>query len=610
MKKHILLYISVLTLGINFSCQEGFLDQVPDDRLSLDLTFAHKKTAEQYLANVYAHIPDEFAQRFVGGTFGEGYVNSGPWTGGSDEAEYDWTFVQSQNVNIGAWGPTTGFVGTLWSNFYKGIRSASDFIANIDKCPDCGEQTIAQYKAEARALRAIYYYYLMRAYGPVVLTGETSLAPDAASITSIPRSSFDECVDYVVSELAQAALDLPAKPITNDGYGRITKGFALAIKSKILLHAASPLFNGNTDYADMVNNDGKQLINQQYDANKWKKAADAMKAFIDEFVPTTYDLFKKNDGSGVFSPYLSCRDVMLTDWNQEIIFARVAASVSYSQYERTPYHSGSSSDVRGSGGLGVTQSMVDAYFTDNGRSIDDPASNYVASGFSSFKAPYDEQSRNTYNQWVNREPRFYVGVTYDGSVWLVKSNNTLVVTRTWYNGNSGRAIGGNDFTPTGYVVRKNMNLGNWNVNNRTLVVLRLAEVFLDYAEALNEYDPGNADILTYLNLIRERAGIPQYNDVDLPIPSSQAAMREAIRKERRVELAFENVRYFDVRRWKIAEETDNGPAYGLDINDPKEANFYNVVPFETRVFQKKHYLFPIPQDEINRDKELVQNSGW
>ncbi|MBS1563343.1 MAG: RagB/SusD family nutrient uptake outer membrane protein, partial [Bacteroidetes bacterium] len=142
-----------------------------------------------------------------------------------------------------------------------------------------------------------------------------------------------------------------------------------------------------------------------------------------------------------------------------------------------------------------------------------------------------------------------------------------------------------------------------------LPLLRLAEVYLNYAECLNESDPGNPDILKYLNLIRTRAGIPTYGSPGLPAPASQTEMRTALQKERRVELAFENNRYFDVRRWKIAQTTDNGPMYGLSI-DSDLPGFLNVQVFENRVFSKQHYLFPIPSNDMNNDKQLVQNTGW
>ncbi len=148
------------------------------------------------------------------------------------------------------------------------------------------------------------------------------------------------------------------------------------------------------------------------------------------------------------------------------------------------------------------------------------------------------------------------------------------------------------------------------MGGRAFCLYRLATVYFNYIEALNEFSPGHPDILAYLNLIRERAGIPGYGETaDLPIPASKEAMREAIRKERRVEFAFENSLWFDVRRWKIAEQTETGPIHGLDIHsDPP--NFYTHVAFENRVFEKKHYLFPLPQNEVLINLKLVQNTGW
>jgi hypothetical protein len=255
--------------------------------------------------------------------------------------------------------------------------------------------------------------------------------------------------------------------------------------------------------------------------------------------------------------------------------------------------------------LGVTQEMVDAYFMNNGLSITDAGSGYVENGFSSSDGKYTKAGIS--NMYTNREPRFYVGVTYNGSTWLNTSTSSgTIITQTYYTGNSGKKVGGNDYSPTGYIIRKNITDGY--SNNRAWVLLRLANIYLDYAEALNESSPGNADIAKYVNLIRERAGIP-----DLPAGLSQAQMRTAIHKERRVELSFENVRYFDARRWKIAEQTDGGPFYGMNINagnSVQDPAFYVRTVFENRVFQKKNYLWPIPQQELDVDKNLVQNTGW
>lgn len=587
----------VLLLSLIAASCSDFLGQVPDDRLTLDQTFSEENTVEDFLADIYSRLPNE-TQRFVGG-------NNGPWTGASDEAEFVWSYYFQNSINIGAWDATTGHVNDVWANYYQGIRSATYFMQNVDKCDACDKSRVIRYKAEARALRAIFYYNLMRIYGPVVTFGNELLPPDA-SLDQVQkaRTPFDDGVNFVVNQLDSAAVNLPATPPNNAYYGRMTKPYLQGIKSNLLLLAASPLFNGNTDYASLQNPDGTQLISQQYDESKWERAANAAKEFIDQYVPGTFSLYRKNGPDGQFSPYLSCRDVVLDDWNSEIIMARPGAGID--QYAKTPYHSGSASENRGAGGLGATQTIVDAYFMANGRPIDDPQSGYRESGFSEFQAPYDSEARRTYNPWTNREPRFYVGITYNGSQWL-NTDPQPIITKTWYEGNSGKRIGGNDYTPTGYIVRKHVGIGS---GNTTIPMMRLAEIYLNYVEALNEYDPGNPNILEYLNRIRNRAGIPEYGSENLPAPSSQEEMREAIRHERQVELAFEDKRYFDTRRWKIAEETAGGPKYGMDINATPESEFYNEVAFEERVFEQKHYLYPIPQDEVNIDANLVQNPGW
>ncbi|HEY0177288.1 MAG TPA: RagB/SusD family nutrient uptake outer membrane protein, partial [Pedobacter sp.] len=273
------------------SCKKGFLDQVPDDRLTLDQTFTTRATAEKFLNNVYASVPDEFGQRNPAGE-----SNAGMWTGGSDEAEYLWSFVLSNNMNLGSWDANSDFVNNYWNNFYKSIRSASFFMANIDKVnQDITPQLIVQYKAEARALRAIYYFYLVRLYGPVIILGENVIAPDAAAENfRLPRNTFDECISYITTELQTAAADLPVMPANDNNYGRITKGIALAFKAQALLLNASPLYNGNSDLAALKNKDGRQLVSQTYDANKWKKASDAYKDFLTQF-SGTYSLYKETN---------------------------------------------------------------------------------------------------------------------------------------------------------------------------------------------------------------------------------------------------------------------------------------------------------------------------
>ena len=598
MKKLIIIFIGMLLI----SCNQDFLDQVPDDRLTFDETFSKRTTLEQYLANIYSAIPNEFAQRYTS-------QNSGPWRGASDDAEYVWGFHLGNDLDLGSWDPTTGYVSTLWSNFYRAIRKSSTFLNNVDKCTDLSEDLTIQYKAEVRILRAYFYYNLLRTYGPVILMGEDPIDADAdLSSLGLERDKIEDVVKYIVDELDKGAESLKGVSFRDGNAGRMSRPFALAIKEKVLLFAASPLFNGNAMLADLKNSENENLVPQSYNVNLWKDASDAAKSFIEEYVPSTFSLYKEYNDDGSLNPYLSTRNVMIEEWNEEMIYARPRGD-NYYFYDVTPYHSGEADEVRGAGGLSVTQGMVDAYFTENGRSIDDPLSNYQETGFSDYMSPCDIKQRSTFNQWVNREPRFYVGVTYNGSLWLCRTYGDII-TKTWYGGNSGRKVGTNDYPPTGYVVRKNMITESKSNTSRSVPVMRLAEIYLDYVEALNEYDPGNADILIYLNKIRERAGIPGYGEDGLEVPANQADMRIAIRKERHVELAFESIRYFDVRRWLIAEEALGGPKYGMDINATDESNFYNRIVFETRVFEKRHYLWPIPQDEIDSNPGLIQNSGW
>lgn len=591
----------IVVIGFTIiSCSDDFLDQIPDEGLTFEDTFSKRNTVEQYLASIYDQIPSELDQRYTSS-------NSGPWIGASDNAEYVWSFHLGNYFNIGDWNPTTGHVSTLWSNFYRAIRASSTFIQNIDQCTDCGADRTEQYIAEARVLRAFYYYNLMRSYGPVILLGEEPIPADAdLAALGLERNSIEEVTNYIVSELDAAADELIGIPFQDENAGRMSRPFALALKSKVLLFAASPLFNGNTNYTDFRNSEGEELIPSNYDVTKWQRAAQAAKNFMEEFVPGTYRLYKEYNSDGTYNPYLSTRDVMTEDWNPEIIYARPRGGIAY-HYDVTPYHLGHASEVRGAGGLSATQEMVDSYFMANGRSIDDPASGYQEEGFSDFQAPYDYERRRTYNQWVNREPRFYVGITYNNSLWLNRNYGNIITT-TWYGGNSGRQAGTNDYPPTGYIVRKN--IPESGTYNRSIPMLRLAEVYLDYAEALNEYDSGNPEILEYLNMIRERAGIPEYGSNGLAVPADQNAMREAIHRERRVELAYESVRYFDARRWLTAEEDFSGPLHGLDIDAREESEFYEVVVFENRVFDQRHYLWPIPQDEINSNPSLIQNPGW
>ncbi|TDQ10045.1 RagB/SusD family nutrient uptake outer membrane protein [Pedobacter metabolipauper] len=609
MKKIYIYAIAALFVTGNYGCKK-FLEQVPNDRLTFDESFATRSTVEQLLANVYSTLPDEMQQRFPanGNT-------AGAWTGASDEANYTLPSSFSNNINSGNWDATTGQVNTMWQLYYRGIQASSNFMANVGKCTDCnnnGVDLVSRYRAEAKGIRAIYYYYLLRQYGPLVLLGNDPIAADAPiSAISKPRSTFDECVDYIVAELDGAAEGLPALPQGDSDYGHVNKAVLHAYKIQVLLTAASPLFNGNTAYADFKNADGTQLVSQTVSTAKWTRAAAAAKSFITTY--PNYSLFKKTGTApaGVdqtlYNAFLAVRDVMLTDWNSEVIFAKPNADITNLGYNMSPNHNNGSGGDKGGSFLSASQQLVEAYFMANGKPTTDNTSGFTRTGFTDYKAPDDNIIRSVQNMYVGREARFYAGITYTNRKWI--NPNTTLVTSFEFNGNAGKSsIGNDDYSSTGYTQRKNLGLSGWSTGGRTNIFIRLSEIYLDYVEAAYEANPSDPDVLVYLNLIRERAGIPQYGTGAnaLPVP---ADLRAAIRLERQVELAFESHRYFDTRRWKIAATTDKF-INGLDITKNAATGFYNIVQQESRVFDAKHYLWPIPNGEIQKVPLLVQNPGW
>jgi hypothetical protein len=597
MKQQIrLMVLLLLCCGISNTGCKKFLDQVPNDRITIEEVFRKKASSEQFLANVYSVIPDE-----------SNAIDGYPMVGASDEADLTWSGGPNYPVNIGNLNPSN-VIFDRWGTYYQGIRSATYFMNHINENIEIrslnGQQLIDQYQAEARFLRAYFYFLLMRQYGPVVIMGEDVTPPDAvAADMQRPRSSFDDCVNYVVSELDKAAEVLPLQPQRNGQtsdaeFGRITKGIALAVKSRLLLYAASPQYNGNKDVASFVNLDGKQLISQTYDAQKWKKAADAAKAVIDLGI---YSLYKDPSGD----PVKSLDGIFFNSWNTEQIFVRKSNDLARWDVHCTPRQAG------GWCGIAPTQESVDSYFMSDGK-LPSESALYAETGFTTVNGV------SVFNMYLNREPRFYHGVTYNNSVWQGGTMSSPAPITFFVSGPNGRNGHPTDFSKTGYLVRKNVGRqtnvgagGNGQVQSRVLILFRLGEIYLNYAEALNELQPGAPEALTYLNAIRQRAGIPTYgSDANqLPAPSGLADTRAKIWAERRIELAYEGHRFFDIRRWKIAPQV-MGVLHGMDVS--KDGNdFYKRVSTATpHIFRQSYYFWPITQYEMDRNRTLVQNPSW
>lgn len=638
MKRYNYIIASVLALFLTTSCNDYF-DQVPDGRLSLKEIFTTRDGALKYLSNVYTFLPDEFNQRQVHET--SLYRTPGPWTGSSDEAE--WTLDnKSKLINNNTIDATENtMVLYRWKSWFSGIHEAAVFTEYVDDAPLTTAER-SQWKAEARALRAIYYFYLVRTYGPVPLLEKDFPMDTPSNELQLSRATVDQCFDFIVSELKAAQSNGLLDDASSDkvsGVGRIDKAIAQAFIIEALTYRASWLFNGECPYyADLANLDGTKLFPAMPDeATKranWQKVVDECRTFLNNYGNRYHLMYTDKEGKTVanadadgFSPTESYRRAVRTLFseignNKEMIFYRMDNAAGTMQYDRMPNKSGNTDSYRGGSLLGATQEMVDAYFMENGES---PITGYSADGITpiiNVNSQYTEEGvsnqdykgvdgtlyapAGTRMMYVKREPRFYVDITFSNSKWFEGSEGGYLVDFT-YSGICGKKQGNNDYTSTGYLVRKGMGAGDRN-QNLICILMRLTNIYFDYMEALAHVDPTNEDIWTYMNMIRQRAGIPGYGETpDLVKPVNTEEILELIRKEKRIELSFENCRYFDVRRWGLVDDL-NKPVHGMNVNyDGNE--FFKRTEVIKRVFSRQ-YFFPIPQSEIDIDKNLVQNTGF
>lgn len=540
------------------SCND-FLDREEDSFIDKTATFDSYNRTKQYLTYAYSLLP-EGLNRFSGGAL---------LGAATDDACFAIESSNIQQFNNGSWNALNN-PDNVWDRYFAGIAKCCTLLENsnhvnldisrLDPAKrveyENNLKDIRMWRAEAHFLRAYFNFELLKRYGPIPIIKSTLDINKDYSDT--PRPTMKEVVEFIAKDCDMAADSLELTPWRNmnDAFGRATKGAALALKSRLLLYAASPLY---VDFGDI------DEANKPSDAALWKAAADAAKAVIDlnqyELAPAYDDLFK-NDFQ-----------------NKEYIFVRRYPSNSDFEKSNFPVSYG------GKGGTNPSQNLIDDYEMLDGTAFDwsDP-----------IKAAHP---------FENRDERLLATVLMNGVLFKGKRIAT-------YPGGAD-AMPNPNATKTGYYLRKFL---NENVNIQTgggsdghvVPLFRLAEIYLNYAEALNEYDPTNPDIAVYLNKIRGRVSLP-----DVPSGLTQEQMRTLIHHERRVELAFEEHRFWDVRRWKVASSTLGAPVKGVKITQDDAGNFtYLPVQVEQRVFQPKMYWYPIPQSEVLKLHHWEQNKGW
>lgn len=571
-KKYILL---LCIIGASFtipSCQDDF-ESVPLEQFTIDFVFSTTDSlgvqAKKYLNAVYSMIPN-----------GHNRVSGDYLDAASDDAIS--SSLTENDVNRLATGQYTA-VSTVgsdmnWPYFYRGIRMASTFINGIDVVPlkdkfNDGQPLNRAWKSEARFIRTLLYFELVKRYGGVPLMGDDvrQLGDDL----QIPRNTFEECVDYIVGELDAIRDSLRTMPITDASANGhvVTREAAMALKSRVLLYAASPLFNGGN-----IESSNTLSGYPNGDNERWKKAADAAKYFIDNY---TY-----------FQLESEFTDVFLTSGNKEVIFFRQGGVNKNVESSNAPV--GFTGVNLGSGRTSPSQNLVDAFPMLDGKAIGDPTSKY-AYNFSTM-----------YN---NRDPRLKKTILYNGSIWLTASLET-------FQGGRSNPVGSVQKTKTSYYMRKFMgkfeNATEYFDVRHDWILFRYAEILLNYAEAQNEYAGPSDDVYQAIKDIRKRAGIEAGNDGMYGLKSgiNKEEMRQIIHNERRIEFAFEEQRYWDLRRWKEAINIMNSPITGLQIIKNGSVLSTGEITVLQPSFAERQYLYPIPYDEVIKNDNMVQNPKW
>ncbi len=598
--KTLIIGICAVVLFTANSCDnQEFLENVNKSNLTDQTQWASDANADIFLNDIYSELVKvsnlaEQLDYYTDDYNISHYYTASNWRVGICQAP--------SSSTDGPWGGTHGPTnGMHWNRFFTIIRKCNTFIQKVEE--NKANFSAAFYNRrmdEAKYLRAFFYSEFFMHMGGLPII-EVPLDRKAMTEDELyyPRATFEETYNFITSELGKI-VDNKYLPVKYNGgdpnAGRATLGAALALKGWVELFAASPLFNSGTPY---LPDPGKFVHFATADPSRWAKAAATNKKFIDEMGKgAPYKLFA--DAANLFRAR--------NEYNSEVIWDRQFLDVPGmgSNYERR----GGPTYVLGQymtwGNYNPTQEIVDQYCMANGKLISDPSSGYDP------QKPY-----------VGREKRFYDDIVFDGAIykldWMPKED--IIYTRidlTYKDPDKTNQIdlaGKTDVGDSGYYQKKKLNPDKAPANDasgQNYIFYRYAEVLLAFAEAQNEATGPNAEVYAAINEIRARGGIPA-----LEAGLSKDQMRDAIRRERRVELSFENKRYFDNKRWKIAEQVMGKARHNMVIRNSVPADnsgvwVYSIEPEikYTVKFELKQYMNPIPQNVVDQNKKIVQNPGY
>jgi len=640
MMKTIKLFLLTVALASLASC--SYLDVVPDNIATIDNAFNSRAEAEKFLFTCYSFLPKE------------DHPDASPSFNAGDEFWIYWPIhipdrymldpyniargLQNKvNVSLNYWDGNGNLMPSLW----QGIRNCNIFLENVDQVPDLDPYMKSRWRAEAMFLKAYYHWYLFRMYGPIPVIDVNLPISATTDEVRVKRQPVDSVVNYIVGLLDGATSgdlqDALPNVITNEAIelGRITRPAALAIKARVLVTAASPLFNGNQDFANFHDKEGTPLFNTTSDPAKWERAAEACRVAIAACQNARIALYQFDGGVMVVDnatrTEMSIRNAICEPWNSELIWGYTYSGAGdpawpskLAQLYACPQLDPNNISLNLRGQMAPTMKMAELFYTKNGVPIEEDKDWDYSNRFNlRTTTAADSMMQNGYTTvglHFDREPRFYADLAFDGAEFFMKNG-------TWpIQNKSGQTSGIKQsrlYSITGYYAKK---LVNWNLIPYTggfvamelypWPVMRLADLYLLYAEALNESGQ-SAEALPYLDMIRERAGLLTVetawaNHSRNPNKyTTQAGLRAIIRRERLIELAFEGSRFWDLRRWKEAVNTLNEPIYGWDILGEDAVSYNRIMHlFDQRFVGPRDYLWPISDNSIIVNPNLVQNPGW
>ena len=626
--------IILIALLFTMSCDD-YLDIVPDQTQQIDLLFERREVAYTALATCYAYLPKNDGVYTTFMTMSDEVT-----TPIAKETDGIRIMKGQQSASSPKFGLWSGWQdqGSLW----EGIRHCNILIENIYNVVDMTEEEMNMWAAEAKFLKAYYHFLLFTYYGPIPIVDINLPISASDNAVRVKRETVDRCVEYIVQTIDDALIHLPSRVLSSNDLGRIDQVIAKSIKSRVLVYAASPLFNGNSEmYSGFVNENGEHYFNQSYESYKWELARDASLDAINaalengvglyEFTSTPPNYEDEYEEEPFVQTLYDLKYSIVDKWNSELIWGNsnpVRDNDWWQLQAACMMKDPNATSVEAAWQwIAPTLRVAEMFYTENGLPIDEDLSYDFSNRYSTMSVSGAQSLQAQYGGItaklnLDREPRFYSSLGFDrgfnrtwGNLWQLRMKK---------GESHGRIANSDDYLITGYALKKLVHPDSEGDGYSKIVtyawpMIRMGELYLNYAESINEISGPSEEAYNALNTIRERAGIPNVETswsnpviaLNLNKHTSQDGLRDIIRQERLIELSFEGNRYNDLRRWKLAHEYFNSPVHGWSVDESTTDNYYNITQVGVRSFNyPRDYFHPISINEITINPNLIQNPGW